>query len=115
MSDIFALTENEEENNPLRDWYVRQAAYLSRMKVLAVKTVKAKIRYSAYSSDVGEAARPVAPSWVVKAAYGIVGVYIVGDISYECYNEKTANGLEWTDWPVVRKGLHAATFQGIAS
>ena len=81
----------------------------------AVKTVKAKIRYSAYSSDVGEAARPVAPKWVVNAAYGIVGIYIVGDISFECYNEKNKNNLEWTDWPVVRKGLHAATFQGIAS
>lgn len=22
---------------------------------------------------------------------------------------------DWSDWPVVRKGLHAATFQGIAS
>jgi len=84
---------DDDSNNPMRDWYIRQAAYLSRMKVLAVKTVKAKIRYSAYSSDVGEAARPVAPRWVVNAAYGIVGLYIVGDVSYEVYDEKTKNNL----------------------
>eukprot|EP00520_Triparma_pacifica_P010703 CAMPEP_0118662482 /NCGR_PEP_ID=MMETSP0785-20121206/16856_1 /TAXON_ID=91992 /ORGANISM="Bolidomonas pacifica, Strain CCMP 1866" /LENGTH=213 /DNA_ID=CAMNT_0006556031 /DNA_START=144 /DNA_END=782 /DNA_ORIENTATION=+ len=121
MSDMFNLhdasdkNEDNRENNPMRDKYARMAAYSSRVKVLAVKTVKAKIRYSAYSSDVGEAVRPVAPKWVVNAAYGIVGVYVVGDIGFEMHHEKTTHGLEWGDWGVVRKGLHAATFQGIAS
>ena len=37
MSDTFTLTDDAEgndDNNPLRDWYARQAAYLSRVKIL---------------------------------------------------------------------------------
>ena len=53
------------------------------LKIIAVKGIKAKIRYAAYSSDVGEALRPVVPSWTVKAAYGIVFAYCIGDIGLE--------------------------------
>lgn len=77
--------------------------------------IKAKMRYAAYSSDVGEAARPVVPKWVVTASYVTVASYVTGDIAYECYNLKNKHDLEWNSWPVVRTACHAATFQGIAS
>ena len=97
-------------------------AYLSRVKaIFALTAVKAKaalkanLRYAAYSSDVGEAARPVVPPWVVKLSYATVGVYVTGDIGYECYNLKNKHDLQWTDWAIARTAAHAATFQGIAS
>jgi len=90
-------------------------AYLARIKVIAVKAVKAKIRYTAYSSDVGEAARPLVKPWVVNAAYGVVAAYIVGDISYNCKLKMDKEGLRASDWPVVRTAAHATAFQGIAS
>jgi fission process protein 1 len=73
------------------------------------------MRYAAYSSDVGEAARPVVPKWVVNASYLTVGLYVSGDIGYECYTLMKKHDLEMTSWPVMRTAAHAATFQGIAS
>ena len=33
------------------------------------------VRYVAYSSDVGEAFRPVVPTWLVKSTYGLAFGY----------------------------------------
>lgn len=42
-------------------------------------------RYVAYTSDIGESFRPVAHPKVVRAAYGISWLYILGDVSHEGY------------------------------
>lgn len=42
-------------------------------------------RYVAYTSDIGESFRPVAHPNVVRAAYGISWLYILGDVSHEGY------------------------------
>ena len=35
-------------------------------------------RYVAYTSDIGEAFRPVVPPWLVTAAYGVSWAYVAG-------------------------------------
>ena len=99
-------------NNPLRDDNNRLVAYLARMKILTMKAIKANVRYTAYSSDFGEAFRPTIPSWAVKASYGIVGLYIVGDIGIESYHVKEKGG---SNYEIGRKAGHATMFQGFAS
>lgn len=42
-------------------------------------------RYVAYTSDIGESFRPVAHPILVRGAYGISWLYIVGDVSHEGY------------------------------
>lgn len=42
-------------------------------------------RYLAYTSDVGEAFRPIINRKVVTAAYGVSIAYVAGDIGYEGY------------------------------
>ncbi len=66
-------------------------------------------RYSAYSSDVGEAFRPVAPRAFVWATYGLAFGYVGTDILYNSFiaeEEKRS---------VKRAVAHATVFQGLAS
>ena len=97
----------------MRETGVRYAAYASRfgflvkkaglvgMKKIAIKkaTVKAaaskvsKVRHLAYSSDLGEAFRPVVPTWAVNATYGVAVSYVVADTAYRVYDaEEKARG-----------------------
>ena len=71
----------------------------------------ANARYTAYSSDVGEAFRPMVPEGAVKATYGLAVSYILGDIGYTTWkeHEKGEKGEP------VRAFVHATVFQGIAS
>ena len=70
----------------------------------------ANARYTAYSSDVGEAFRPMVPEWAVKATYGLAITYILGDVGLTTYQESCRpNGNP------VRTFVHASVFQGIAS
>ena len=43
------------------------------------------MRYTAYSSDIGEAFRPVVPQWAVKATYGLAITYIAGEVGVATY------------------------------
>mmetsp|Transcript_12401 Transcript_12401/g.34823 ORF Transcript_12401/g.34823 Transcript_12401/m.34823 type:complete len:187 (-) Transcript_12401:227-787(-) len=89
--------------------YARYAAYLARIKaVVAVKAAGAA-RYLAFTSDVGEAVRPVVPSSVVNASYGIAGLYMVGDVAYQGYRANQDGG------DVPRTVAQTATFQLLAS
>ncbi|KAL1732720.1 mitochondrial 18 KDa protein-domain-containing protein [Schizophyllum commune] len=99
------------------DSQVRYLAYGARLRT----ALRAGQRYIAYTSDVGEAFRPVVPPWVVTAAYGVSWAYLLGDVSYETYKaskkgptpDEAANFSE-----PARLGLAAtqrATFQSIAS
>lgn len=66
-------------------------------------------RYTAYSSDVGEAFRPVVSPIVVKSTYGLAISYIGADI---LWNAKRASDEKRS---VPRAVVHATVFQGLAS
>ena len=91
----------------------RYLAYLSRAKLALVRTVKANMRYAAYSSDVGEALRPVVPPSVVAGFYFISFAYVGGDVAYTGYIEKTER--KSSDMMVARQVTETALFQIIAS
>jgi fission process protein 1 len=82
-------------------------------KILASKAktaAAANARYTAYSSDVGEAFRPVVPEWAVRGTYGLAVSYILGDIGYTTYRESLR-----PEGNPIRACVHATIFQGIAS
>jgi fission process protein 1 len=60
---------------------VRYAAYATRLRTIMLSAH----RYVAYTSDIGESFRPVAHPNIVRAAYGISWLYILGDVSHEGY------------------------------
>ncbi|KAJ9104474.1 hypothetical protein QFC21_001970 [Naganishia friedmannii] len=93
-------------------------AYANRLRT----AMRAASRYTAYTSDIGEAFRPVVAPWVVRGAYGVSWLYLVGDVSYETYKAKvqgpsaldSATGLSENS----RLGMIAvkrSIFQGVAS
>ncbi|BEI85064.1 hypothetical protein CcaverHIS002_0504650 [Cutaneotrichosporon cavernicola] len=106
-----------EEDADSVDSNVRYAAYLRRIR----DVVRAGSRYTAYTSDVGEAFRPVVPPWVVTAAYGISWAYLIGDVAFTTYKAKeqgptaweAANFSEPTRLSMV--AVKRSVFQGLAS
>lgn len=103
----------------MSDPYARYLAYASRVKLMmaraakvAAKTANANIRYLAYSSDVGESARPIVPGWAVNAAYVVAIGYVAADVGYHGYLDKQRGN---DDMCVARNTLQHATFQIIAS
>ncbi|KAJ0306722.1 hypothetical protein COL5a_006078 [Colletotrichum fioriniae] len=66
---------------------VRYAAYVTRIRTIMMSAH----RYVAYTSDIGESFRPVAHPGLVRTAYGISWLYILGDVSYEGYKAYWAN------------------------
>ncbi|KEY74330.1 hypothetical protein S7711_00487 [Stachybotrys chartarum IBT 7711] len=60
---------------------VRYAAYATRIRTILLSAH----RYVAYTSDIGESFRPVAHPNLVRAAYGISWIYILGDVTHEGY------------------------------
>ncbi|KAF9452181.1 hypothetical protein P691DRAFT_722497 [Macrolepiota fuliginosa MF-IS2] len=96
---------------------VRYMAYGARIRT----ALRASSRYVAYTSDIGEAFRPVVPPWVVTAAYGVSWLYLSGDVGYETYKAhrrgpspiEAANFSEPTRLTI--SAVERATFQSIAS
>ncbi|KAJ3540574.1 hypothetical protein NMY22_g4241 [Coprinellus aureogranulatus] len=96
---------------------VRYLAYGARLRT----ALRAGSRYIAYTSDIGEAFRPVVPPWVVTAAYGVSWLYLSGDVAYETYKAhhrgptpiEAANFSEPTRLTI--SAVQRATFQSIAS
>lgn len=86
----------------------RYLAYASRLRTALV----ASSRYLAYTSDVGEAFRPIVSPWVVKGAYGISWAYLTLDVSYEGYKAKQA-GLD--NQVIGAAMVKRAVFQSVAS
>ena len=126
-SHIFALSvfddrsegNAEDRTDELEDWDeggVRYAGYAARAaRVLAVvgRSVKAGSRYLAYSSDVGEAARPLVSPMFVRSMYGVAFGYVFTDIYMQSY-------ATWRDSKgdknlTCRVGLETATFQILGS
>lgn len=59
----------------------RYAAYAMRIKTIII----ASSRYVAYSSDIGEAFRPLTKPGFVRGAYAVSWTYILGDVAYAGY------------------------------
>ncbi|QPG94664.1 hypothetical protein C2857_006657 [Epichloe festucae Fl1] len=66
---------------PTTDTNLRYAAYATRIRTILLSAH----RYVAYTSEIGESFRPVAHPRLVRAAYGISWLYILGDVSHEGY------------------------------
>jgi len=92
-------------------------AYGARLRT----ALRAGTRYVAYTSDVGEAFRPVVPPWVVTAAYGVSWLYLSGDVAYDTYKARRRGptAIEAANFSEpTRLGISAvqrATFQSVAS
>ncbi|KAF7547959.1 hypothetical protein G7Z17_g7367 [Cylindrodendrum hubeiense] len=63
------------------DSNLRYAAYGARIRTILLSAH----RYVAYTSDIGESFRPVAHPNLVRAAYGVSWLYLIGDVSHEGY------------------------------
>ncbi|KAJ6539063.1 mitochondrial 18 KDa protein-domain-containing protein [Mycena capillaripes] len=106
-----------DEGATTTDSQIRYAAYGARLRT----ALRASTRYIAYTSDIGEAFRPVVPPYIVSAAYAISWLYLAGDVSYESYKAQRLGPtpLEAAHFSEpVRIGLVAverATFQSLAS
>ncbi|CBQ70065.1 conserved hypothetical protein [Sporisorium reilianum SRZ2] len=74
-------TDTTSEVIDLENGPTRYAAYLMRLKTV----ILASSRYVAYSSDIGEAFRPLTRPEVVRGAYAISWTYILGDVLYAGY------------------------------
>jgi hypothetical protein len=77
-----------------------------------VQSFLTKGRAIAYTSDIGESARPVMPSWFVNACYGLTFFYVAVSVAHETYEAYEA-GL--SSEMVGRAAVHATTFEVIAS
>ncbi|KAG9124764.1 hypothetical protein FRC07_010306 [Ceratobasidium sp. 392] len=99
------------------DTNARYAAYGARLRT----ALRASTRYVAYTSDIGEAFRPVVPPAIVTAAYGVSWAYLAGDVGYETYKARrqgpspieAANFSEPTRLTIL--ATQRAVFQSIAS
>ena len=60
-------------------------------------------RYVAYTSDIGEAFRPVVPPSVVTAGYAVSWAYLVGDVAYEGYKAKFVRNEGQSPWTLKHK------------
>lgn len=88
------------------------ADYAARYARGAVIAFLTKGRFIAYTSDIGESARPVMPAWFVNGAYGLTFLYVgvaVGHHTYEAHRAGASDSM------VKRAFAHSATFEIIAS
>ncbi|KAI7861518.1 mitochondrial 18 KDa protein-domain-containing protein [Spinellus fusiger] len=90
------------------DTNARYLAYGARLRT----ALAASSRYLAYTSDVGEAFRPVVSPLLVKATYGISWAYLGLDVGYECYKAVQA-GKDNTI--VATTAVKRGVFQALAS
>ncbi|KAH9274413.1 hypothetical protein BASA83_003043 [Batrachochytrium salamandrivorans] len=97
-----------EEDIESTDSIIRVLGYAGRLR----NFVTAGSRYLAYTSDVGEAFRPVVPRGLVNAAYGISFAYVGVDVVYEGY-KSSLRGDSTTE--VSRTVIQRTLFQGLAS
>lgn len=75
------MDKSEPTNNSL--------AYTRNVVSLLKKAVS--FRPLAYTSEVGEAFRPIIPNWLVKSGYGLSIGYVIGDICLKVHELKNEN------------------------
>ncbi|KAI9067657.1 hypothetical protein FKP32DRAFT_1563368 [Trametes sanguinea] len=106
-----------DKNVDSTDSDVRYMAYGARLRT----ALRAGHRYVAYTSDVGEAFRPVVHPAVVTAAYGISWLYLAGDVGYETYkaHRRGPTALEAATFSEPTRlsmvAVKRAVFQSVAS
>nr|CAG4715673.1 unnamed protein product [Naegleria fowleri] len=101
-------TKVEAAEHVLEESPMRYLAYGARLRTL----ITAGARYLAYTSDVGEAFRPIVHPLIVKGAYAISWAYVLGDVGLQTYNEKQKNSPTSI---VLRTCTKTAIFQSTAS
>jgi len=112
--EIDSLVEKDVDSV---DTDIRYFAYGARLRT----ALRAAHRYVAYTSDVGEAFRPIVPPRIVSAAYGVSWVYLAGDVGYEGYKayKKGPSPVEAANFSEsTRIGMlvvKRAVFQSVAS
>ncbi|KAF2029755.1 hypothetical protein EK21DRAFT_100974 [Setomelanomma holmii] len=87
------------------DTNIRYAAYATRIRTIMLSAH----RYVAYTSDIGESFRPIAHHYLVKGAYGISWLYLIGDVSHEgykayCRNQRTLHPEKYIEESTKAKG-----------
>lgn len=102
----------ENELQQLENSDARYLAYTARIRTALVAAAKNMPRMSAYTSEIGEAGRPILPPWMIKFAYGISWAYVIGDVSLATVAE-IEKGSETNI--VVRTATKQALFQSTAS
>ena len=111
-----ASGDDEGQAASPRDGTLRYAGFGARLgKLLSIvgRTAKAGSRYVAYSSDVGEAFRPVVSPGAVRFCYALSYTYIAADVGITTYKEhEKTNGDQNL---VARKAAETLTFQLLAS
>ncbi|KAJ3257570.1 hypothetical protein HK103_004479 [Boothiomyces macroporosus] len=99
---------DKDEDFETTDSNARYIGYAGRI----ARALNSSSRYLAYTSDVGEAFRPVVSKGLVNAAYGISFAYVGFDVGYEMYkSRKRGDTLTETS----RVFLQRSIFQGLAS
>ena len=107
-----------DEGNGAR--YAGYSARAARVLGVVTKSVKAGSRYVAYSSDVGEAARPLVSPTFVRAMYGVAFAYVGYDVYAATSNamKTTVEGGKSEDQiktAALRAGSETLYFQALAS
>jgi fission process protein 1 len=87
------------------DTSIRYAAYATRIRTIMLSAH----RYVAYTSDIGESFRPIAHPYLVKGAYGVSWLYLIGDVSHEgykayCRNQQTLHPEKYIEVSESDKG-----------
>lgn len=107
------IEQNPRDTGGRMAGYARSLGQLFVAKKAALTQIKSavasKVRYVAYSSDVGEAFRPVVSDKVVKATYGLAFLYVGCDVGHHAYMAHKEGESP------LRAGSHAFIFQGLAS
>eukprot|EP00744_Colponema_vietnamica_P008617 GILI01012285.1.p1 GENE.GILI01012285.1~~GILI01012285.1.p1 ORF type:complete len:240 (-),score=41.77 GILI01012285.1:116-835(-) len=71
------------------------------------------VRYLAYTSDFGEAFRPLANPWVVRGAYGVSWGYVIADVAYKGHTLRTVHKAD--NYDLFMGCTQRALFQSMAS
>jgi|EP00945_MAST-04E_sp_MAST-4E-sp1_P004120 mitochondrial fission process protein 1 len=103
--------EGEWDEGPVR--YSGYAARAARVLAIAGKSAKAASRYIAYSSDVGEAARPLVSPMFVKSMYGVAFAYVGVDVYLHAKEASEKSNGDTTI--TARAGIETLVFQSLAS
>lgn len=73
-------------------------------------------RYLAFTSDVGEAVRPVAAKAVVTATYGVAAAYCIADVAWETHKvSKSGKNEKGHPCTPIQMFVERSTFQLVAS
>ncbi|WFD05125.1 hypothetical protein MVES1_000451 [Malassezia vespertilionis] len=108
-----SVQKQHEESTAVYEGIGRYAAYAARLRTL----ITTGSRYIAYSSDIGEAFRPLTKPIVVSAAYGISWAYIISDVGYTVWH--ASNHMDPNDSSYKKDlawiGARRTVFQTLAS